>query len=84
MAELLPQLPNVWKRAEIAACCAQVYKAIQYETRDVAVKIAHIGKADDEAHMKAFWHEIELLASLRHSNLLQFYGVINLAVSAPW
>lgn len=51
----------------------QVYKAYQDGVRLVAVKVS---TTDDRLgkHIEGFWREIELIASCRDRNILQFYG----------
>ncbi|KAK9801337.1 hypothetical protein WJX73_005762 [Symbiochloris irregularis] len=50
-----------------------VYKALHNGVRHVAVKLSNSGE-EHAGHIQAFWREIELIASCRDANILQFYG----------
>ncbi|KAK9801359.1 hypothetical protein WJX73_010330 [Symbiochloris irregularis] len=50
-----------------------VYKALHNGVKLVAVKVCN-NSEEHERHAQAFWREIELIASCRDRNILQFYG----------
>lgn len=64
----------------------QVYKALHNGVKPVAVKIC-INSDEHARQNQAFWREIELIASCRDRNILQFYGACMKGVriiEVPW
>ena len=52
----------------------QVFKAVQDDVREVAVKVLNTSTDSDDRQVQGFWNEIERLADCRDAHVLQFYG----------